>query len=103
MHDSSLYGGIESPIRRNLLTIVGRSLQQLYIKSNDVSAIGYFGVGSASLASRIIPAITHVRYPLGVLRVAGWSVCVSYSQLVIKNPHQIVEVLTGIHALDRIY
>ena len=59
-------------------------IQQLDI-TNDVSAIGYFGVGSASLASRISSCHAHVPYPLGRSASYGVEDSVSYSQLVKKK------------------
>jgi len=53
-------------------------IQQLNIISNDVSAIGSFGVGSASLASRISSCHAHLRYPLGLTTDCGVEDSVSY-------------------------
>ena len=42
-----------------------------------------------------VPAIAHLRYPLGRLRVAGWRIASLTRSLVNKNPHQQVRATDG--------
>lgn len=90
-HDSSLGGGNHASMQ----TIVGRSYTAASHHSNDASAIGSFGVGSASQASRIIPALPMCVTPLGLDPSSGVEDSVSCSECEKRNPHQIVRVTDG--------
>ena len=78
-----------------MLTVVRSVRYSSLTPSNDASAIGYFGVGSASLASRISSCHAHCVTPLGGLRVTGWRIASLARSVRLKNPRQIVRVTDG--------
>ena len=90
-HDSSLSGGNHAGMQ----TIVGRSYTAALYQSNDASAIGSFRVGSASQASRIIPALPMCVTPLGLDPSSGVEDSVSYSGSEKEIPLRIVRVTFG--------